>query len=85
MEEEAFYRLVEEVVGRIRDKLAPQARDKWIDGDEAMAMLRIKSKTTLQKLRDEGRIKFTQPDIGPILYDSHSILDHLEKHAKNTF
>jgi hypothetical protein len=46
--------------------------DKWISPEKAMEKLRIKSKTTLQKLRDEGRIRFTQPDKKIILYDSDS-------------
>jgi len=48
-------------------------------------MMRIKSKTTLQKLRDEGQIRFTQPEKKIILYDSDSIIEYLEKHSKDTF
>jgi hypothetical protein len=36
--------------------------DKWISPEEAMAMPRIKSPTTLQKLRDEGKIRYTSKD-----------------------
>lgn len=50
-----------------------------------MTKLRIKSKTTLQRLRDEGHIRFTQPDRKTILYDTDSINGYLEKHAKETF
>jgi predicted site-specific integrase-resolvase len=59
--------------------------DKWISPEEAMTKLRIKSKTTLQKLRDEGRIRYSQPESKFILYDSDSINDYLEKHSKETF
>ena len=83
-EEESFYKLIQEVVTRI--KLEQKiTEDKWISALEAMQKLRIKSPTTLQKLRDEGRIRFSQPDRKIILYDSASIDDYLSKHSKDTF
>lgn len=47
----------------------PVVKDKWISREEAMQKLRITSKTTLQKLRDEGKIRFSQPEKKIILYD----------------
>lgn len=61
MESQAFYKLLEEVLRHFKNN-QPQPSDKWISGPEAMKMLRIKSKTTLQKMRDEGHIRFTQPE-----------------------
>ena len=84
LEETAFYALIEEVVQRIREK-KHIAEDRWISGDEAMHKLRISSKTTLQRLRDEGKISFSQPEKKMILYDSRSIDEYLEQHTKNTF
>ncbi len=84
LENEAFYALIEEVVQRLKEKNSVK-EDKWISGEEAMQKMRIKSKTTLQRLRDEGRIRFTQPDKKNILYDIDSINEYLEKHAKETF
>lgn len=84
LENEAFYALIEEVVQRLKEK-NKVSEDKWISGEEAMQKMRIKSKTTLQRLRDEGRIRFTQPDKKNILYDIDSINEYLEKHAKETF
>lgn len=84
LEDEAFYALVESVVKRIKEQQGIK-EDKWISTDEAMNKLRIKSKTTLQKLRDEGQIRFTQPEKKIILYDSDSIIEYLEKHSKDTF
>jgi hypothetical protein len=54
-------------------------------GQEAMEKLRITSKTTLQKLRDTGVIRFSQPEKKIILYDSHSIDQYLAKHIKEAF
>ena len=84
LQDEAFYKLVEEVVGRVKDKNGINT-DKWISGEEAMQKLRITSKTTLQKLRDEGKIRFSQPEKKLILYDVDSINTYLEKHVKETF
>lgn len=84
LEDPAFFALIERVVGRIKEKEG-LVQDKWISGEEAMQKLRITSKTTLQKFRDEGHIRFSQPEKKIILYDNDSINDYLEKHAKNTF
>lgn len=84
LEDPAFYELIEHVVLRLKEKLAVES-DKWISDEEAMRKLRISSRTTLQKLRDQGKIRFSQPEKKIILYDSESIDQYLEKHAKNTF
>ena len=84
LEEKAFYALIEKVVSRIEGQRAP-AQDRWVSGPEAMRLLRISSKTTLQKLRDEGRIRFSQPDKRIILYDTQSIAAYLEQHTRETF
>ena len=84
LQDEAFYALVERVVEHIKRKENISA-DKWISGEEAMKMLRITSKTTLQKLRDEGKVRFSQPEKKIILYDRDSIFTYLDKNTKETF
>ncbi|MBS1509392.1 MAG: helix-turn-helix domain-containing protein [Bacteroidetes bacterium] len=84
LEDRAFFILIDRVIGHLKDKQGFK-EDKWISGDEAMQKLRITSKTTLQKMRDEGKIKFSQPEKKIILYDTDSINEYLEKHSKNTF
>ena len=84
LEDKAFYTLIEKVVDRIKS-INNIKEDKWISGEEAMKKLRITSKTTLQKLRDEGKIRFSQPEKKIILYDTESIDEYLDKHAKETF
>ena len=84
LETEAFYSLVEEVVKRIKEKENIE-QDKWIQTEEVMEMLGIKSKTTLQKMRDEGNIRFSQPQKRIILYDRDSVMEYLDKHAKDVF
>ena len=85
LQDDAFYALIDELVLRVKEMLKATKEDKWISTDEAMTKLRIKSKTTLQKLRDEGMIRFSQPVPKLILYDTDSIDEYLSKHAKDTF
>ncbi|MBX0289695.1 helix-turn-helix domain-containing protein [Hymenobacter sp. HSC-4F20] len=85
LEDEAFQALLQQVVAQIRAEFGEKALDRWIDGQEAMRMLRIKSPTTLQKLRDTGAIRYSQPEKKIILYDRESILAYIEKYVKGTF
>ncbi|MCO5946714.1 helix-turn-helix domain-containing protein [Mucilaginibacter flavidus] len=84
IENTAFYALIDTVIARIKEKQNNSA-DKWISTDEAMTMLRITSKTTLQKLRDEGKIRASQPGKRTVLYDRDSIIDYLEDFTYETF
>lgn len=83
LEDKAFFQLIDEVTRRIKEQYSLK-EDKWISGEEAMRKLRISSKTTLQKLRDTGAIRFSQPEKKIILYDTDSINAYLDKHSKNT-
>ena len=84
MEEPAFFNLFDRVIAHIEAKPGVNT-EKWLPTEEAMKRLGITSKATLQSYRDEGKIRFTQPRKKVILYDSNSIDDFLNKHAKNTF
>ncbi|HBU79067.1 MAG TPA: DNA-binding protein [Muricauda sp.] len=84
LQEEAFYALFTKVIEHVESK-RQDTLDRWVDGEEAMSILRIKSTTTLQKLRDEGKIRFSQPQKKIILYDRESIMEYIEKHARETF
>jgi len=83
LEEAAFYALIEKIVARITEKIKKE--DKWIPSEQAMKKLNIASKSTLQRLRNEGKIRFSQPQKKIILYDSASIDEYLNKHSRNTF
>jgi hypothetical protein len=84
LEEAAFYALVEQVVNSLQEKHG-EHKEKWISDEEAMQLLNVKSKTTMQNLRDEGKVRFSQPQKKIILYDRDSLNDYLDKHARNTF
>ena len=83
LQDDAFFSLVDRIVLYIRE--TTKKHDKWLSPEKAMDMLHIKSRTTLQKLRDEGSIRFTHPEKKWILYDADSINEYLNKHAKDTF
>tara|TARA_R110000796_G_scaffold848_1_gene3235 strand:- start:573 stop:842 length:270 start_codon:yes stop_codon:yes gene_type:complete len=84
LQEEAFYALFDKVVEYLETKRKDKPA-KWIDGEEAMLLLNIKSTTTLQKLRDEGKIRFSQPQKKIILYDRDSITEYIERYVRETF
>lgn len=84
LQDEAFYNLIHKVIEKVIE-LNSSREDKWISGEEVMKKLHIKSKTTLQKLRDTGAIRFSQPEKKLIFYDITSIDDYLEKSAKEPF
>lgn len=84
LEEPAFYALLEQSITHLQ-KVFTKDKDRWLTGEEAMRLLNIKSKTTMQKLRDEGRIRYSQPDKRIIMYDRESINEYLENNAKDTF
>jgi hypothetical protein len=84
LEEPAFYELMEKVYQRLKEQHNIK-EDKWVSGEEAMKLLRIKSPSTLQNLRDTGAIRFSQPSKKIILYDASSINEYLVKHSKDTF
>lgn len=84
LEESAFYALIEQIVARLKESQGEE-KEKWISDEHAMQLLNIKSRTTLQKMRDEGKIRFSQPQKKIILYDRDSIDAYLEHNAHNTF
>lgn len=83
-ETQAFQKLLEEVVNRLKEK-HNITENKWITDADAMKLLGISSKTTLLKLRQTGAIRYTQPQKKVILYFRPSIEEYLEKHVKETF
>lgn len=80
IEEQSFYELIDKVLAEMQEKFG-QKESEWLSEQEAMNLLNIRSKTTLQKLRDTDAIRFTQPRRKIILYHRPSLLDYLEQHA----
>lgn len=84
LESPAFHSLIDVVIGYVKEKHLIK-ENTWITGDEAMHLLNISSKTTLQTLRDTGKIRFSQPMHKVLLYERKSILEYIESHAKEIF
>ena len=61
------------------------ATAQWLNPYEAMSLLNVKSKTTMQQLRDSGKVRYTQPQKRIILYDRKSLETYLEQNATETF
>lgn len=84
LEEEAFYTLLDKSIEYLESKRQNAPR-KWIGEGEAVSMLDGVSKSTLQRMRNNGDIGYTQPTRKIILYDRDSINEYLEKNAKKPF
>lgn len=83
-EDQAFYEMLDRLYQRYKAENNIK-EEKWITGEVAMKRLGISSKTTLQKFRDEGRIRFVPITPKNFLYDNDSINAYLEDNACNTF
>ncbi len=73
LESEALKALVKQLAFEITDEIDP-----WIDEKEAMKLLRVTSKTTFQKYREEGIIESSKLSSKHILYNRQSISNHIE-------
>lgn len=80
IEEKSFYDLLNKVLAEMEEKFGKK-EPEWIHESDAMSLLGIRSKTTIQRLRDNDFIKFTQPQKKIILYHKPSLLEYLESHA----
>lgn len=85
IEEKAFYTLLDGVIKYVKLEMETVILDNWIGKKEAMRLLGIKSPTTLKKLWDEGKIRFSQPERKHIVYDRDSINEYFEVHPKEAF
>lgn len=77
LKSEALKSLVKQLAFELTSESYP-----WIDEKEAMTMLRIASKTTFQKYRDEGSIDFRRISPKHILYKRQSILNFIENQSE---
>ena len=79
LETPAYYELIQEVISLVKDQKTQE--ELWVDTETAMSILKISSKTTLQKYRDENRIRFSQLSRKVILYYRPSLLELLENNV----
>ena len=65
-----YYALLDEILEHISTKFSiPQKQ--WLLTNEAMLLLGISSKTTLQQLRDTGKIRYSHPQQGVFTLDNN--------------
>jgi len=76
LQEDAYYKLIQEVIDIVKDQ--DQQEELWVDTATAMSILKITSKSTLQKFRDEQKIIFSQISRKVILYSRESIYQFLD-------
>jgi hypothetical protein len=81
LESKAFKALISEVTKQIKEE-QHIAESPWINEQEAMRLLRISSKTTFKKYKDEGDIIVSTPSNKHLLYHRDSILEFIEKKVK---
>lgn len=84
IEDKAFQALLLKVVAFIKSEQGVK-EDKWLSTEQAMELLHIKSKTTLQKYRDEGSIRYSEISPRYFLYDRDSLMEFLNKKSRDTF
>ncbi len=80
LEDKALYKIIDSVLEEYKEKIGA-VQKIWITEDDAKELLGIKSKSTLQKLRDTDAIMYTQPMHKVILYNRESILEFLSAHS----
>ena len=80
---DAFQALVQTMMRYIKEHHVVQ--EKWITAEEALKLLNLDSMTSLSALRNNGKIRFSNPTPRTFLYDKESILAHIESQSKTTF
>lgn len=72
--------VIQKVVVESVNKALKEFSSDWVNSKEAMKILKIKSKTTLKKMRIKFDIKFTVSG-NTILYSRNNLLAHLESNS----
>jgi hypothetical protein len=81
LESDAFQALVKEAAGLLKEEVLG-GLDPWLDEKEAMELMKIKSRTTLKKYREEGKIDYRRLSAKQIIYRRTSVLEFIENSPK---
>jgi predicted DNA-binding transcriptional regulator AlpA len=76
--------LAEMIAARINSAQI-KIEDKWIGLDEVMRMTGIRSRSTIQDMRNRGEIRFSKLNSKNIIYDRASVNEFIDKHIKEQF
>lgn len=86
IESEKFFALIDTLLQRVDERYSMANEEEWISAAKAKALLGIKSDTSLQSLRNNGSIVFSQSPGGRvILYSRRSILAYISSNKKDKF
>ncbi len=81
--------LMEKTMSRALDSIAPKyaGQDKilFLTIAETMEMLRITSPTTMQKIRNEGKLPFFKVSSKLIIYKKSDVLEYMETTKQSKF
>lgn len=83
MHSETFYEIIKQVTEKITE--SKKIQKKWLNLNETKALMKIKSSTTILRLRNEGKIRFSNLTSKKIYYDYDSIIAYLEANSKEAF
>jgi len=78
LESDAYRKLIDDVMEIALEVSKNLKSNDWINEDAAKELLGVSSKSTLQRFRDEDRIKFSMVTPKNIQYSRKSILNYLE-------
>lgn len=77
LKEDNYQRVLDKTLEYLEEKISP-SHPRWVTPDQAMKMLNI-GVSTLQKLRNEGKVVYSKISNKNIMYEYQSILDFLEE------
>lgn len=80
---ETFYKIIKYVFERLKNEDKKEKNSDFIGEKEAMKLLGISSKTTLQKYRDQSLITFYKLSGRKILYSKNSIETFILKNKES--
>jgi hypothetical protein len=78
IDSEAYYKLLQETIEYVKHHTKPQ-ESYWMTPEQVKALLNIGT-STLQKLRNNGQIVYTQISKKTIHYERKSVMEYLQKH-----
>lgn len=82
MNKQDLYYLIDQILSYVREC---QNEQPWIDQQEALNLLGLRSRGALARLRNKGLIEYSKPSPKIIRYNRKSILNYIEKSRKKTF
>lgn len=83
-EKEAYYNVLNEFLKIAKETVRKENLSVWMSEEEAMNMLGVSSKSTMQKFRDEDRIIYSMVTAKNIRYNRESILNYIEQKSNRS-